>query len=377
MSDSTQTKSDTEKTEEQTIELGDKIHILGGRFDNTRGRIYYLDDSVIKILPDGVSDRLVELQMEDGYLREDYEIEELFLVQKRRNPAFVVQQDYRVGQLAEAFQGLEGNPVGKYVIEEVNEKTDSVKLRDENNDTIELDFKFTGIPFDSGIDVLRSREAPVLPKEQEEEEEEDDFEIGEDISVEIPIVGEIKEIESSQRNYTDSVQRSDMLQDLISKLSLTDQKSEKRIKDIRRLTELCLLLRNELVSYTKNGVPSHPKETSYATLLDLVVSAHNNLSKPVADVKRVMYFDKTDENPTETQLNIEIRYLEDELNKETTYAATRFVGNQSVVSSDILPSWYIGWDTYNKQHFISWSIQSKDTTLLFHQDREFFRAPVS
>ena len=31
--------------EEQNIELGDKIHIIGGRYDNTRGRIYYLDDS--------------------------------------------------------------------------------------------------------------------------------------------------------------------------------------------------------------------------------------------------------------------------------------------------------------------------------------------
>jgi hypothetical protein len=371
--------SDKDKNnEEQNIELGDKIHIIGGRFDNTRGRIYYLDDSVIKIIPDGVSDRLVELIMEDGYLREEYEIEELFLVQKRRNPSFVVQQDYRVGQLAEAFQGLEGNPVGKYLIEEVNEKTDSIKLRDENNDIIELQFNFIGVPLESGIDVLRSRELPSPPKpveEEEEEEEEEELELGEDVLVEIPIVGEIREIESAQRNYPDNVQRSDMLQDLISKLSLKEQKSEKRIKEIRRLTELCLLLRNEIVAYAKNGVPSNRKETSYDTILDLVVSANNNLSKPVADVKRVMYFDKLFENPTETSLNIEIRYLEDEIKKENEYSNTRFVGNQNVVSTDALPNWYIGWDKYNKEHFLSWSVKSKDSTLTFHQDREFFRAP--
>ena len=371
--------SDKENSSEEqnNIELGDKIHIIGGRYDNTRGRIYYLDDSVIKILPDGVSDRLVELRMEDGYLREEYEIEELFLVQKRRNPAFVIQQDYRVGQMAEAFSGVEGNPVGKYVIQEVHEKTDSIKLKDQNDDVIDLEFNFVGIPLDTGIDVLRSREIPAPPKEQteEEEEEEEELELGEEVIVEVPVVGEIKEIESSQRTYPDNVQRSDMLQDLISKLSLKEQKSDKRIKEIRRLTELCLLLRNEIVAYAKNGVPSNRKETSYDTILDLVVSAHNNLSKPVADVKRTLYLDKTESNPTDTSLNVELRYLEDELVKENEYANTKFVGNQNVLNTDMLPNWYTGWDKYNRDHFVSWSANSKENALPFHQDREFFRAP--
>ena len=85
------------------FELGDKIHIIGGRFDNSRGRIYYIDETRIRILPDGVSDRLVDLEMADGYLLEEYEIENLYLVSKRKSPSFVVQQDYRVGQMAEAF----------------------------------------------------------------------------------------------------------------------------------------------------------------------------------------------------------------------------------------------------------------------------------
>ena len=205
--------SDKENSsEEQNIELGDKIHIIGGRFDNTRGRIYYLDDSVIRIMPDGVSDRLVELRMSDGYLNEEYGIEELFLVEKRKNPSFVIQRDYRVGQMAEAFQGVEGSPVGKYVIQEVNEKEDSIKLKDENGDIIVLEFKFIGIPLETGIDVLRSREIPAPPKEESEDDGDGDgdgddnkeeLELGEDIFVEVPVFGEIKEIESTQRNYPD------------------------------------------------------------------------------------------------------------------------------------------------------------------------------
>ena len=120
--------------ENNDIELGDKIHIIGGRYDATRGRIYYLDESNIRILPDGIADRLVNLELEDGYMKEEYEIENLYVVSKRTNPAFVIQQDYRVGNIAEAFAGPEGEPVGRYAIVMVDANHDSIVIKDKNND---------------------------------------------------------------------------------------------------------------------------------------------------------------------------------------------------------------------------------------------------
>jgi len=371
--------------DEINFELGDKIHILGGRFNNTRGRIYYLDETLIRILPDGVSDRLVDLEIEDGYLKEEYEIENLFVVSKRINPAFVVQQDYNVGQMGEAFRGLEGTPVGKYGIVEVNVKEDIVVLKDFNNDIISLECRFRGIPLDSSIDVLRSREAPSVPLNENVEEEtqeekaiqgedEEELDLGEEEFVEAPIIGQIQEIESALRNYPDNVQRSDMLQDLISKLDLKAQKSPQKIQDIRKLTELCLLLRNELVEYEKNGVPSGKKATSFDTLIDLVTNSNNSFSIPVLDVKRVLYLDTMNDEIT-TDLNVLPRNYSNQIIKENEFATTQFVGNQNVVSDDILPNWYIGWDRYNKDFFISWSSASKNNTYKFIQDKEFFRAP--
>jgi hypothetical protein len=373
--------SNEENIEDTGFELGDKIHIIGGRYDGTRGRIYYLDENLIKILPDGVADRLVELVIEDGFLKEEYDIEELFVVTKRTNPAFVVQQDYRVGQLAEAFNGPEGNPVGQFVIVEVSEKEDSIKVKDKNDDIISLEFNNVGIPLDTGIDVLRGREIPTPLNSTNEDEENDDGLLDEEEELleieEDDVFGEIKEIVSSERNYSDNVQRSDMLQDLISKLNLKEQKSPKRLQEIRRLTELCLLLRNELVLYSKNGAPLSKKETSYDTILDLVTSQYNNFSKPVADVNRVVYLDRVEdaENPTETTLSIAIRYLIDTIKNENEYASTKFVGNQNVVSGDILPNWYIGWDKYNNEHFISYNTKGDQGASTFLQDKDFFRAP--
>jgi len=375
---------------EEQIELGDKIHIFGGRFDNTRGRIYYLDEHLIRILPDGISDRLVDLQIDDGYLKEEYEIENLFIVSKRTNPLFVIQQDYRVGQLAEAFHGPDGSPVGKYVIQVVHEKKDSIELRDQNNDIISLEFEGKGIPLDSGIDVLRSRELPKISDEESADEEsameetaeakaikdqeKEELILGEEAEIEIVTQAEIKEIASSKRNYPDSVQRSDMLQDLITRLNLKEQKSEKKIKQLRKVTELCLLLRNELVLYGKNNLPIGKKATSLDTITDLVSNHNNNFSKPVIDSKRVVYLDG-ESGTKETTLNIDIRYLQEQISIENTYAKTQFVGNQNVVSTDILPNWYIGWDRFNKEHFLSWSSKMKQDATQFQNDREFFRNP--
>jgi len=364
------------KDENINIELGDKIHIFGGRFNNTRGRIYYLDESLIRILPDGVSDRLIDLAIEDGYLREEYEIENLYIISKRTNSAFVVQQDYRVGQMAEAFKGYEGVPIGKYVIVDVNPKEDSIILKDSANSETTYNFNFMGIPLDSGIDVLRSREIPSIPEEsveevETEEDETEEIDFGEEEIVEVTVQGEIKEIESSQRNYPDNVQRSDMLQDFITKLELKEQKNPKKIKDIRRLVELCILLRNELIQYEKNGIPSRKKETSFDTILDLVVSPNNMLSRGVMDVKRTLYLDIR--GSAQYKGNIDIRSFEEHIKSEIEFATTEFVGNQQVIIGDFLPNWYSGWEKFNKDYFRSWNIKSKENLTQLSIDKDLLR----
>lgn len=376
----TSLENSPESESEINIELGDKIHIFGGRFNNTRGRIYYLDETLIRILPDGVSDRLIDLEIDDGYLKEEYEIENLYIISKRKNPSFVVQQDYRVGQLAEGFKGFEGVPVAKYVIIDVNEKEDSIVLKDSANEEFALEFDFQGIPLDSSFDVLRSREIPVMPDEninseesaqREALDEEEEIDFGEEETVEVTMMGEIKEIESSERIYPDNVQRSDMLQDFISKLDLKSQKNPNKIKEIRRLIELCILLRNELIQYEKNGVPSKKKETSFDTLLDLVVSPNNMLSRGVMDVKRTLYLD-VDESK-EYDGNVDIRSLERQIQSETEYAKTEFVGNQQVIVGDFLPNWYLGWEKYNKEYFRSFSTKSKNNITQITVDKDLLR----
>ena len=45
-------KKPVDEDEQAGFDLGDSIYIEGGRLDSTRGRIYYMDDDLIRILPD-------------------------------------------------------------------------------------------------------------------------------------------------------------------------------------------------------------------------------------------------------------------------------------------------------------------------------------
>jgi len=111
------------KEESPDFELGDRIYIEGGRFDGTRGRIYYMDSDLIRILPEGAPDRVIDIPIVDGDFLDDLEIDNFYLLSKRANPAFVAQIDAHVDEIADTF-GLDGSLGIQYKIKEVDEKND-------------------------------------------------------------------------------------------------------------------------------------------------------------------------------------------------------------------------------------------------------------
>ena len=201
-----------ELEEDVGFQLGDRILIDGGRYDKSSGRIYYLDENIIRILPDGVSNSLIDLPIVDGDIDVSLGVNKLFILEKRRSDAFVNQRDYSVGQLAETFTKA-GEPVSSdLTILRVSEEEDAIILVNSLGEEERINFNFTGIPYDLPYAVLRSRakeeivvDLPISDTEIIEEEEED---------LEMldapPILGDIKEIAVADRTYPDIVQRSEI-----------------------------------------------------------------------------------------------------------------------------------------------------------------------
>jgi hypothetical protein len=395
-------KKDTVIDEEVGFELGDRVLLLGGQVDKLQGRIYYIDENLIRILPDGVSDRLVDIPIVDGDLDPALEIENLYSLSKRTSPAFVSQISANVGQVAQTF-GPNGTPGASYIIKAINERTDSIVLVDETEVETEVNFNFVGIPLDLPFAVLRPRELPVadntndgeIAEEVPEEalEEEDVFEDILEAEMEqlrATAVGKIQEVGASDRIYPDSDQRNDMIHDMIAALPLASQKNPEQQNRIRKLVEQCLFLRNSLVEYSKTGDPTGQIPTSFITLSDLIKNREIPLARSVIQSNRTLYLDHTGaslmaaaqgnphQDPDEVAgADLDIKYLDDVVKGTIAYMETQLGGiNSQQLSADSLPAWFLSWETLNKVYHKSWSATGEFDMTRFTHDKEFFQAPI-
>jgi hypothetical protein len=381
------------------FELGDTILLLGGQVDKLRGRIYYIDDELIRVLAEGVSDRLVDIPIVDGDLDPALKIQHLYSVSKRTNPAFVAQISAEVGEKAETFD-KNGTPGPTYTITAIDEPTDTITLIDETQAELTIPANFIGIPKDLPFAVLRPRQIVEVEEDSGEiVEEPDDFdaEFEDVLDAELQSdsdddgVEEIQEVPTSQRIYSDSVQRNDMLQELTSFLDKASQKNPEKLKQIRKLVEQCILLRNAIVQYSPSGEPKGGVHaTSMLTINDMLVGGNVPLARPVVKARRVLYLDHTPESvykilnnnpptdPTELPgVNVDIRYLDEVVKQTIAYMNTQLGGISSqVLSPDSLPAWYASWEDLNRIFHTTWTVSGDQRPVPFKRDTEFLRYPV-
>ena len=397
------------KEEDDSLELGDRIIVLGGRLDGTRGRVYYLDPDRIRILPDGVSDRLVEIRIIDGDLDPEMGVEDLFIVAKRATPSFVAQIDAQVGYFAETFSET-GEPGPTYTIKEINEAADTMVLEGPTEERLELDFEF-GIPLDQSFAVLRPREPPTEggengATEAENLEAEEGYEAvefqeegAEGAEAGAPNAGpgpskrrrevlEFIDLPPSQRTYSDLLQREDAIHEFMSFLSVNAQKNPRKLRDIRKLVEQFMILRNELISYSDNGEPEGRIPSSFQTVAELLEQIDIPLSRPVLDTKRTIFYQHDPEGNDITEAPeaaITVNYLDTVLKRSNNFIETQLAGASeegaaaaaAAEGSGAVPAWYLGWESFFKQFLSPWTTHGEEAQEVgFQGDKEFFMAPA-
>jgi len=374
--------------ESPEFQLGDRVFIEGGRLNDTRGRIYYMDSDLIRILPDGAPDRLVDIPIVDGDFAEDLGIDNFYLLSKRANPAFVAQIDAHVGEIADSF-GPDGSLGTQYKIKEVNEAEDSLVLVDDTDAERKVEFNFTGIPQDEPFVVLRPRQAAVAPSTNAEpnanadnaepESEDDDF--FKDIAIEEEeeeVLG-LVERPVTQRTYPDRVQRDEMFRAELEALPIKDQKNAKMQKEIRQFVEQCMLLRNTVVEYDTTGEPKGRITTSFQTIAELIKRGDIPLARPVLEAARTLYLDTTEDNPVELPgVAVNLEYLDKVIEESNQYLDTQLGGTAGMLTTpDALPQWYLTWETFFQRFMRTWSSDGEPGQMtIFQGDKEFLRAPV-
>jgi hypothetical protein len=303
------------------LAVGDTILILGGALNKTVGKLYGFASNRFSVLPNGSSNRLTHIRMEDGEPDAELGIQEILVLKKAIRPGFVNMIELFPELQVETFD-KDGNPGPKFQVKSVNEAQDSAVLVDEAGVEENYEFSFTGIPQDLPFEMMRVRESPKGPPtegytgdnrgQQLHEEKRTNVEVDEDDlaegdgqvdaeptfvvledEIELPMLETLEEKTSSELLFPDFVQRSEMLSQLIRMLPQARQKNPKELKLVRRFVETLMTLRNEVVKYGETGDPTGINPTTVTTLGELMNQPNVYLAKKVAQMSKVIYLDHT------------------------------------------------------------------------------------
>ena len=308
------------------LELGDRVVIKSDRYGEVVGTIYYRSGDLIRVLPDGLSNTLINFpRTEDDEFDPELGVTESIILKKHIHDEFIKQQDFRVGQ---RVQGIDekGEKGALYTIIGLDEAEDSIILQEEDdNVNVPVEFSGVGIPEDAPFVILRivglvekqqqqqqqpgaellidEKEAAIRASEQEQGQEEEQ-EAGEDEEYQIDVIGQVvipvyaslKEIKTSRQTIPDALQKVDAINDFINIYEPRLQKDPRILRENRIRVETLYKMKQLITAYNEDGTVKGLKSVSATTILELLNRTRVPLSRPVLDIRKRVYQD-TDEEP--------------------------------------------------------------------------------
>jgi len=376
--------------EDPIIELGDRIRISGGKYDKTTGRVVYRTENELHLMPDGMTNLVIEFILTEEGFDPSLEVEAVEILQKRKKNTIVEILDLRPGQDLETFNE-NGDPVSKYEIISVDTTLDIITIKNDEEGELTIPFTFRGIPKGLPFRIVRGRQAIEKSELQginegleedafndestnagtneEEEEESDDFEFldnellapADDLGVERLI-----EIPTSERTYSSQSQKSEAYADLLALNSDARQKLSETQRSMRVLTELFFQLRASILRVSDDGTPRGIKVTSIQTLADALELRKMVLSRCVVDIDKILYHDvDTEEDPQpETMEGLRFQSFNEKIEKANTFIES---------SPDMVGQKFTQFlNTFLKKYGASWKPSGQLGTV-FTRDEEVFR----
>jgi hypothetical protein len=382
---------EVENEDDPGMQIGDRYEITS-KMGKTTGTIYYLNPtSLIRIMPDGVSNFLIDFPIvETGTDPEsgetaygfDPELGVSEIVEKRKGSGlgFVEWQGYRVDQELQTFK-KDGSPGPEFKITKVNPETDEISVIDSTNAEHVISFnQGQGIPLSEEFVIIRIKQAP-LPEEMIVDQsdltppqEEDEFEFDILGEFEVPQVIALVEKAATEKTYDERTQKSALLDDLRSLLDLSSQRNPHLLKRIRTIVELVSSLKNSVINYNSNGYPEGEKPISLETLQDVLKNYKVPLARPILDTKRIIALEATTSddniNAADVAPQAEVKGLGDLVNESETYLDT-FVQLPPSEDGIGIPQWYQVLTAYFKMFPMGDQYSGKGYK--FETDGEYFR----
>lgn len=292
-----------EDSDEAEIQITDRLMIESKAYGKVVGRVYYTDDELIRVMPDGVSNLVYDFPIIDGEFDPDLGVNPDILFEKGPRTSFVDFLQFREGLIIDSYK-KDGSFYKSYKILSVNVEEDSIFIEDKEKTEPEqkLEFSPNGIPRDLPFAVLRVapqlEETPVSNEDEinesvesktEEDEEDDEFEtIGE---LELPILQEASKITASEQIVPDISQLQEFMSDLYSMLDTPSQRNPLYLSRIKAIAEMANALKHSIAKHGDSGLIIGQESPSIYSLEDLVKNRSVPLARPILTTKRIIEVD--------------------------------------------------------------------------------------
>ena len=408
---SEETQEAEDEDEDGAFYLGDHIEMNTGKYGLIKGQIYYYGDKLLSILPDGVSNRLIEITMEDNVPDPEVDIKpDSIKIIKGPRVGFVEFQGFHVDQVLQSF--VENGDLGPlYTVTSIDTEDDRMTLQNTKDDTepkLQLECNFEGIPSDLPFKILiiKSQEdEEIIPTEEEVKETElaiakaqtpgaESAEIlGEEIDdlIELDdleaVVGtfyitktiEMQELSLSERIYSELAQKSEFIIDLISMVESKRRKNPIIVKQIRAIAEIYSSLKNSIIKRSKDGRPVGEIKVSLNSFSDILDGTTNHIVRPVLETKRILVAEKIEQ--TDDYVNAEsisdefiIKKFKDLIDESTKYLERQADIPTIIGSSGVgIPRWYQAINQYFEQYPLGTAYGTLNTSSYkFESDSEYF-----
>jgi hypothetical protein len=292
---------ETSMPQDEGLFLGDYVVIYSARGKHT-GRIYYLDEKILRLLPLGSSNRLEDFPFTDvGEFDPDIGVTEVEVKAGPRT-GFSEMMGFRKGQKLDAFDKVSGSIYATYDVEDVDYEEDTIVLKDKNGSVFDIPFGYIGIQ-DMPFDILQVHiGSPIGAFDESTEGEEEEEELlgeGEYLEYMVPDIVGLEVVTESDRIYKEPIQKGDLIGDLVSLLEPFEQKNPVYLKEIRAIVETFSSIKNLIIERNHVNEPVGKKDYVIQQISDLV--AHSSqMVKPILDSKRVLMVDTYEDDEDNT-----------------------------------------------------------------------------
>jgi len=282
--------------DEDPLHHGNTITILSSKYGLVTGRIIYRDLNMIRLMSNDASDRALEFPMtaDGSSFAPELGVTDIYVDSIQPSDYYVDTLGAQEGEFLEFFtaDGTEAAAPGVVAAIIKTPTEDALRLVDGRI------LSFNGNGPELPIVVIRvttkKGEAEKAPETQEQPKAVQ-FDILSLLRGVLP-AATVEVIPSAERTFPDSIQREEMLQDLLADIPEKQRTNPRRIRLVEREVDLALALKNRTTLRDADGKSLGPNTNSIVTFKDAVQETVMAAAIPIVKAAKILNIDSLPAN---------------------------------------------------------------------------------